>query len=395
MPFTKFVKETIRPFLSKKKIQKIKVFLSYLKLPYSLLSVTILKKPEGTTLLCIDSPAPIGGAETQVHLIAVELKKMGLTPLIVTTGRLPNKRKSLFFQRLKQSDIEHIHLGCTFLLTNYTEKLLKKTQATHCHCFNPSATFLIDAAKKAGLKIIYSELGLPSQHPWWDPLRLHIDQIESLIAISSRSLSALKNLGYKKPIQLLYSLIAPPPPLLRARSPVPGEFKIVYFGRLHSDKGVYLLLSAFKQLLTIYTDAHLTFLGEGEARKTLEKQLKGTKYPVSFFSLQNNLFEQISQFDLMCLPSFSEGTPCTILEAMSIGLAVLATSVGGIPELIESEVSGILVPPHNEKALLEGLIRLAQNPELRKQIANQGFERFKEFSPSNIAPLLAVIYADS
>ena len=96
----------------------------------------------------------------------------------------------------------------------------------------------------------------------------------------------------------------------------------------------------------------------------------------------------------MCLPSFSEGTPCSIVEAMSIGLAVLATDVGGIPELIDNGVSGILVPPHDETALVQALTRLALDPSFRKRAAENGFQRYKNhFSPEQHVPQLLSLYS--
>ncbi len=385
----------------------IKSFLFCLRLfiDVSLLTVRVcFTNPRGTVLLCLDSPASMGGTELQVNLIAAQLKKIDLKPLVLTTGALPDRRTSEFFRRLKQEGIEHLRLGNVglakhALFQKYRIILLKRLQASFCHCFNPLSTLLISAAKKAGLKIIYSETGLPKKDLWWEPLFSHIEQIESATAVSAASLSRLRSeLDYKGPATILYSLIDPPPLHLRARSPVVGELKVVYFGRMHVNKGVHLLLNAFKRLLFIYPKAHLTFIGEGLARRDLEREVIHSKIGgnvfFSHFKIGNEFYEQISHFDLMCLPSFSEGTPCSILEALSIGLAVLSTHVGGIPELIEDGVSGILVPPHDETALVQALARFAKDTSFRWQTAENGFQRFRNhFSPEHHLPELLSLYS--
>ena len=380
-------------FLRKKlhpRLPQIKAILFYLQLciDIPLLALKIcFKIPRGTVLLCLNSPASMGGTELQVHLIAVRLKKMGLKPLVLTTGSLPKRSSSEFFKRLKQGEIAHFHLGNVglakhLLFQKCRTALFEKMQADFCHCFNPTSTLLIDSAKKAGLKIFYSETGWPEKGTWWSPLLTHIDKIESVAAISAASLSRLRTeLGYKGPAMVIHSLIDPPSIPIRARSSVVKELKIVYFGCMHLEKGVQLLLSAFQKFLPIYPSASLTFIGRGPVRRDLEKQVIHSKLEhhifFSDFKRENAFYEQISHFDLMCLPSFSEGAPCSILESLSIGLPVLATCVGGIPELIEENVSGILIPPHDETALVQALTRFALDLPLRRRISENGLQRFQ------------------
>ena len=266
------LKEKLKRYLSKKTIGRIKALHFYLKLILDVTLVTMkvyFTRPRGTVLLCYDSPAPFGGTELQINLIVEQLKKMGWAPLVVTTGTLSSHRSSDFFLRLKQAEIDHLHFGNLglakhLLFQKYRTVLLKKLHASFCHCFNPLSTLMVGSAKKAGLKILYSETGLPCKNFWWEPLLPNIDKIESAIAISTASLSQLRTeLGYKGQATVIYSLIDPPPLHLRARSPVLGELQIVYFGQMHIHKGVILLFNAFRSLLTFFLNAYLTFTGEG------------------------------------------------------------------------------------------------------------------------------------
>jgi len=75
---------------------------------------------------------------------------------------------------------------------------------------------------------------------------------------------------------------------------------------------------------------------------------------------------------VLCLPSLHEGIPRCLLEAMSMGVPVIATKVGGVPELIHHEKTGILVPPRDPKKLAEAIIRLLTDYELSRKIGRQG-----------------------
>jgi glycosyltransferase involved in cell wall biosynthesis len=91
-----------------------------------------------------------------------------------------------------------------------------------------------------------------------------------------------------------------------------------------------------------------------------------------FLGARRDVPELLACCDLSVLPSESEGLPNSVLEAMAAGLAVVATSVGGVPELIENEVSGLLVPPNNPSALSTAILRLLQDESLRQRLSSAG-----------------------
>ena len=78
----------------------------------------------------------------------------------------------------------------------------------------------------------------------------------------------------------------------------------------------------------------------------------------------------------MCLPSLAEGAPCSILEGMALGLPVIATTVGGIPEIVLREQTGLLVPPENIPELSEAIQQLISQPELRVKLGAQGYTHY-------------------
>jgi glycosyltransferase involved in cell wall biosynthesis len=96
--------------------------------------------------------------------------------------------------------------------------------------------------------------------------------------------------------------------------------------------------------------------------------------------------------DVFVMPSFSEGTPNSIVEAMANGKPIIASAVGGIPDMIDPE-SGILVPPGDAHALTRAMIHLAKNPQLRLRMGQAALERYRTlFSPDAVVPLMLETY---
>ncbi len=153
----------------------------------------------------------------------------------------------------------------------------------------------------------------------------------------------------------------------------PREILIVgALGELHNIKGFDILLKAWGKFVQKH-GAKLQILGEGEERKKLEKLADelGVSRLVEFKGYVDNARAELLNFDIFVMPSRSENLPYAILEAGFAGLPVIASKVGGIPEIIENGVSGILVPKEDPETLLSSLILLAEDPELRKRLGGQ------------------------
>lgn len=151
---------------------------------------------------------------------------------------------------------------------------------------------------------------------------------------------------------------------------------LVFVGRLAGVKGVPILLSALSQLLHEIPGLRVTLIGDGPERPDLEACAKeaglGNVVDFAGYKSQAEVAETLSHADALVLPSFAEGVPVTLMEAMASGLPVLATRVGGISELVEDGVSGFLVPPGNADALALRLRELLTNPDLRARMGKAG-----------------------
>jgi glycosyltransferase involved in cell wall biosynthesis len=144
--------------------------------------------------------------------------------------------------------------------------------------------------------------------------------------------------------------------------------------RLVKSKGVRELISAFAKLYEEFPFLELQIAGSGPEREALCKAAegKGVAGRVRFLGWRADLMRVLGTWDLFAFSSHVEGLPIAVLEAMAAGLPVIATNVGGIPELVEHERTGYLVPPMDVDALCESLRRVVANPELRSQLGKAG-----------------------
>jgi glycosyltransferase involved in cell wall biosynthesis len=139
---------------------------------------------------------------------------------------------------------------------------------------------------------------------------------------------------------------------------------LLFVGRLAAQKGVPVLLAAMVRAREVRPSLRLTVVGDGQDRAALEAEAEalGLGNSVVFlgYRSQEEVAEILSESTALILPSFAEGVPVVLMEAMATGLPVVATHVAGIPELIENGVSGLLVAPGDEVALARAILEVTQ-----------------------------------
>jgi glycosyltransferase involved in cell wall biosynthesis len=156
------------------------------------------------------------------------------------------------------------------------------------------------------------------------------------------------------------------------RNPV----EILTVGRLEAMKGFPLLIDAFAQLVRAGIDVRLTVVGDGPDAERLRGQVSrhGIADRVTLTGALDAeaVTQRLSTADIFCLPSFAEGVPVVLMEAMAAGVPVVSTRVMGIPELVEDETSGLLVAPGRVSPLVAALRRLAEDPATRRAMGRAG-----------------------
>jgi glycosyltransferase involved in cell wall biosynthesis len=166
-------------------------------------------------------------------------------------------------------------------------------------------------------------------------------------------------------------------------------------GRLVPIKGIVYLIRAFASLRVEMPGLRLEIAGSGPERTAIENesQLHGLTDCVTFLDWQAELAPVFAGWDVFALPSLEEGFGIAALEAMAAGLPVVATAVGGVPELVEDGRTGWLVPPANPDALADRLRDLLLDPEKRRAMGAAGQARAREsFSVERMVTAISEIY---
>lgn len=165
---------------------------------------------------------------------------------------------------------------------------------------------------------------------------------------------------------------------LRRRTGIPADrFVVGWFGRMTAVKRTDDLLTMLAGLRVRGVDALLLLVGDGDDRARLEQRAHdlGLARSCLFLGYQEHVAPWYALCDAVVLTSASEGTPVTIIEALAAGRAVVATRVGGVPDVVDEGETGFLVRPGDTHAIAERLELLARQPERRAEMGRTGRER--------------------
>lgn len=182
----------------------------------------------------------------------------------------------------------------------------------------------------------------------------------------------------------------------RDRDPA-AALEILNVGRLAPVKAQAVLLEAVEELGRRGARVHATVVGAGPEGDRLHEivERRGLEGQVTLTGAvgQDQIRELFAAADVFCLPSFAEGVPVVLMEAMAMELPVVATRIAGIGELVEHGVSGFLVSPARPDLLVEAVERLRDEPELRMAMGRAGRETvIEQFDVSKSAVLLRELF---
>jgi glycosyltransferase involved in cell wall biosynthesis len=165
--------------------------------------------------------------------------------------------------------------------------------------------------------------------------------------------------------------------------------------RLDPVKNQLMMLEAFALVKSRHPNARLVIVGDGSERKALEAKAAALNIASSviFTGFSEAPGSYLAAMDLFLLSSDTEGTSITLLEAMSLGLPVVATATGGTPEIVDHDVSGLLTPIGDADAFATGIETLLQNPDQLKAKGEAGLVRFqKNYSVETMAGQYLAVY---
>ncbi|MDP9053816.1 MAG: glycosyltransferase [Acidobacteriota bacterium] len=354
--------------------------------------------PERIRVLNILTNFHIGGTERQVTNLALKLNSARFElhlACLRNSGELLEELKTLDIPR-PEFRIGSLYSFRTFLQAVKLIRYLRRNRIQMVHSYGTYPNiFTVPAAWLAGVPVIIASIRDRGDilSPWQRRLQKAVCRLADCVLVNASTIrDTLIDQGYRgENIRVIPNGVMPSNRVscrergeLRAELGLPpGAPVVLVFSRLNRMKGVEYFLEAAVSVLKTFPEVKLVIAGDGANRVELEQYAAqlGIAASVVFTGFRTDLPDLLREADVSVLPSLSEGLSNSLLEAMSAGVPVIATNVGGNPEIVEDGTSGLLVPVRDANALAAAMIRMLADPELRRNLGTAGRRRIaSEFS---------------
>jgi glycosyltransferase involved in cell wall biosynthesis len=269
-------------------------------------------------------------------------------------------------------------------------------QHLHNHFGNSSCSVAMLTSALSGIPFSFTEHG-PAL--FFEPVRWRIDEkiarASSVIAISHFCRSQLmlfSDPSHWSKISIVHCGIDPEK---YGHDRTPFRKRILFIGRLDHVKGEHLLIDAFAEVRRVHGDATLTVVGDGPSRRGLEARaaslgLDAASVTFTGYLTQDEVALSLDEADVLVLPSFAEGVPVVLMEAMAAGKPTIASRLAGIPELVDDGKTGYLISPGATDELCTRLVELLSDPDRCQRMGEAGRQRVqREFNVRHEAARLA------
>ncbi len=190
----------------------------------------------------------------------------------------------------------------------------------------------------------------------------------------------------------LAELPVDPGEVSKLRAKYAGKFLVGHTGELsNAHKGQLYLIQAARRLQEEAPDLHILLMGHGDDEDLFRRESEGLSN-VELVGFVDNVGDYLSILDVFTYPSLHEGMGSAIIDAMDFSLPVVATDVDGIPDIVDREVTGLLVPPADAEALADAFLKVYRDEDLRRSMGRAGKERAGLFSPERMAEKSLELY---
>lgn len=360
----------------------------------------------------------IGGVASHMHNLALKLKGRGHDVAVVTNNWETGKEKEL--ERLNIdlikipgviSPIFGINVTYSLKSTQELNEFLKDFDIIHSHhAFTPLALKAVKAGRtlEKGTLLTTHSISFAHESKLWQALGLtfplfshYLKYPHRIIAVSKAAKAFIEHFTDTK-VEIIPNGVDDKTfhpnwnkEEIKEEFGIEGEV-ILYVSRMSYRKGPHVLLNAFSQI----KDATLVMAGNGELSPFLKAQAKflGIEDRIRFLGYvpTKELPKIFGMADIFVLPSITaEAFGIVILEAMASGVPIIATTVGGIPEVIKESESGLLVPPSNELELKNAIEKLLNDESLRKWLGQNGRKAVEEkYSWNNVIKEIEKAYEE-
>jgi len=357
------------------------------------------------TILHVSTPATWRGGEQQVAYLATAFQLLYIDQVILCP------EGSALGTRMMESNIP----VASFATRGYLDLTLarrisdlckgKHFDIIHCHDSHAHSAAVLSAAwYKNNTPIIVSRrVDFPVSSNLLSKWKYNHPSVRRIICVSDtiRTITApaIKDLSklsvVHSGIDLSKNHIASKNRILYSELGLPVNTKIV--GNLsaladHKDYPTYLRTA--EEVIKTDPSIHFIIAGQGLEEKRIQKMIRTLHLEanVHMLGFRKDIVEVMKSLDLFLITSKTEGLGTIVLEAFAAGVPVVATRAGGIPEMVENEVTGLLADIGDAEALKDAILRILENPDLKKQLTENASHRVQDFSFQTTAEKTMTVY---
>ena len=343
---------------------------------------------------------------SQVLFLGVSKKtKGGMTAVLVSYDKYIENMRFIPTWKLGNKVVKSWYALQALVRTWFLLTFDKRIQIVHIHgAANASferCKLFVSLAKKCGKKVIlhehaadfveYYEAAADKQ-AITDTLR----KCDALIVLSQSWKEYFASIGMDTTKIHVLNNIVSPPELLPEKHIADGKLHLMYMGEISKRKGGFDLLQAISDNKEYFKDKLVLRIGGNEVDGDIKTFIKehGLEAFVSYegWIAGKKKIDCLNWEDVYILPSYNEGLPIAILEAMAYSHPVISTPVGGIPEVIETGKNGILVQPGDTKAIADAIKYYIENPDAIKRHGDKAYQVVQNFFPEKVFDDLKKIY---
>lgn len=343
----------------------------------------------------------MGGAPLYVAGLSMALAKLGAEPVVITHAHAGQPEEEMFgdvrVKRLRGFVIPQLNRAASIRIAARLHRCIKYGGFDVVHgqdIYSPMALLSIHSAHKRKIPSVLTCHSIHKSSGFWklvyQPVVFTMKRANYIIVVSNISREFCIRLGVPN-----YKIMVAPngvnlskfnPDIdgspVRKRLGLENEPLVVTAIRLVKRKGPEHLVAAFSKVLTNVPDAKLAIAGKGPEMDNLSAQIKklGIEKSVSMLGALSHtkVAELMAAANVFVLPSMMESFPLTAVEAMAVGVPIVCSRVGGVPEIVTEEFNGLMFPPADDAALADAIVHILKDQPLAKRLRENGLKIVRE-----------------
>jgi len=254
-------------------------------------------------------------------------------------------------------------------------------------------------------QIMTRRVDFPVKDNWFSRFKYNYSKIVRIICISETILEMTeRDIRHKHKLVCIHSGVdmdrfsefADSDWLRREYQKSADTFIIGNTSAISDQKDYYTFVNVAERILKVRSDVHFFIVGDGPEREQITTYVneKGLAHRITLTGFRKNIREILPSFDIFLFTSKTEGLGTSVLDAMVAGVPIVTTAAGGVPEMINHELNGLMYPVKDEEGLTSGVLRMMNEPDLAQKLAGKARETVTEFSKEKTAARTVEVYRE-